>query len=262
MMPPRIGHAIIVWLAIPVLLIPAGGCRKRLRPVEDIGQQLIDDEHAIWAQTEALELVVWPIEVPWADKTGPIGFRVELTNLTDQPLELGPTQFELQDALGRLLPPVPPQRLRGAFATPAATGTALRSAPADGSIYRLANYGKHRHYRTHRRHYYSHHYYPRRYRHHYYSGYYGGYWGYYGAGISIGWGYYDNCDPYDEARITSYFLSELLDDQTVDPNHIAVGNLVFAHRPERGELLTLLFHVPSGSSGDEPAALDFLFEVH
>ncbi|MFQ5489625.1 MAG: hypothetical protein ACE5GE_02785 [Phycisphaerae bacterium] len=266
-----IGNA-VVCMALSALLATAAGCGKRLRPVEDIGQRLIDDDHAILAQTDDLEVVVRPVEVPWATKAGPIGFRVELTNLSEEPFDLTLNRFELEDSLGRLRAPLPPEGLRGAFDAGDRTQTARRSNPPQERRYLLAGYGRSHPYRRYGHRYYRRHYGHYRYPYHY--GFYSGYYGYYGPGLSIGWGYGGYPDPYVEARRTAHFLSELLDDQTITPNHVAVGNLVFAHRPERDERLTLLLHLtpestesgagtpPADSAASPVSTLMFAFEVH
>ena len=232
----RVTPSLAICLLAAAALVPAGaGCRKRLRGIDCPGQTLLDKGRSVLQEADGVEGVVSPVPVPWASKSEPIGFAIELTNFSDRSLRLELDSIELRDPLGRLLKPLPPDRLLRAFG----------AEPVKDSRVRRVAY---------RRYFVRRHYYPRRWLRPYWCG-----WGYgrprYDVRVVGGWGfggmYYD--DTYAEARRIARFLSELLTDQTIAPQHVATGQVVFPYRLRSDDQVTVLIHIPQPDAAPSPA---------
>ncbi|MHC4090802.1 MAG: hypothetical protein ACYSVY_11095 [Planctomycetota bacterium] len=222
----------LVWTCVATATVglAAPGCGKRLRGIETADQIVLHGGKAVLQQADGIEARVSPVRVPWGSTASPVGFNVELTNLSEHAIRLAVAEIELHDAFGRIFEPVPPERLLRSFGvTPGDSAPVRRVAHRPRSIYR------------HRRHYYYGPYraYRRRYRYAYpYAYCYGpSYW--WGAGLYYDTGY----DVYEEERRTARFLSELLTDQVVEPNHAVIGHVVFAYRLSTDEELTFVLRV-------------------
>ncbi len=234
-------------LAAPILgaglAAAAPGCGKHLRGIDCPGQTVLNKGRAVLQETDAVEAVVAPVDVPWATQSEPIGFTITLNNLGEQPLRLELNSLELQDPLGRLVSPLPPDRLLRAF------GTESSATPAARRVSHRTYYVRRYYYRPPRC-------YPR-YSYRYYTGY---AWPWYDYRTVGGWGvggvYYD--DPYAEARRTARFLSELLTDQTIPPRHVATGHVVFPYRLRSDDQLTLRMHLEAADG--TISTLEFRFE--
>lgn len=212
-------------LALATIALAAPGCQRRLRGVETADQVLLRGGKSVLQQADGIEAVVTPVRVPWASKNSPIGFALELTNLTEGPVHLAVADIELHDSLDRIFEPMPPEHLLRSFGI---------GAEGEGTVQTVGH--RPRHVRRHVRHHYRH--YPR-------YVWYRGYPYYY---RTSGWRYgglrFDSgADPYARQRQTARFLSELLTDQTVEPQHVAFGHVVFAYRLDDDEQLTLVVSV-------------------
>jgi hypothetical protein len=208
------------------LLLAASGCGKRLRGLETADQILLDDGRSVLQQADGIEAVVTPVRVPWGSRDSPVGFAVELTNQTEGPVSLAVADIELHDAAGRVFEPIDPGRLRESFGFGSGERRAVQTV-------------------GHRAWYIRRHYYRRPYRYYRRYRWYPGYpWfsrttGWYAGGIYFG----DGPDPFAEQRRTARFLSELLTDQTIEPQHAVFGYVVFAYHLTDEERLTLVISV-------------------
>ena len=242
--------------ALAVLALAVGGCGRSLRGIEGADQVLLHGGKVVLQQTEAAEAAVTPTRVPWGDKSEPVGFLIEVTNLSEQPLHLVVNDIELIDQFGRALRPVDPEQLMRAFGAGAGDRTNVQTV-----AYRRIHVRRPRHHYAH---------YSTCYRPH--PAYYG--WATCSMGPWFGGGpYYDSSyDAYAAQRATAKFLSELLTDQIIDPGHTIRGRVVFTHRLADDEELTLNINLqsiqPAGETepqppGDQPpvTTLTFRFEV-
>ena len=232
----RVTPSLAICLLAAAALVPAGaGCRKRLRGIDCPGQTLLDKGRSVLQEADGVEGVVSSVPVPWASKSEPIGFAIELTNFSGRSLRLELDNIELRDPLGRLLKPLPPERLLRAFGAEPVHSRRVRRV-------------------AHRRYFVRRYYYPRRWLGPYPWG-----WGHGGPRYDIrvvgGWGfggmYYD--DTYAEARRMARFLSELLTDQTIAPQHVAIGQVVFPYRLRSDDQVTVLIHIPQPDAAPSPA---------
>ena len=254
----------LVWtcLAATAITVAVPGCGRRLRGIETGDQTLLHGGRSVLQQAGEIEAVVSPVRVPWGSKSSPVGFLIELTNLSQVPIQLAVDQIELHDAWGRILQPLPPQMLLRSFGADSGEPTRARRV-----AYRPRTI--HRHYR--RRYPVRFHYRPRIYAYPY------GHYGYWPSRWSGGTYYNYGYDPYAEQRHTARFLSELLTDQAIPPQHTVVGHVVFPYRLEKDDELTLVLHLhrqgrgttsqpapapeSDGSAGPLVTTLAFRFEV-
>ncbi|MCP4247534.1 MAG: hypothetical protein GY778_10840 [bacterium] len=235
-------------LAMPVLMgcLAAAGCGKRIRGIETDDQMLLNGRRSVLRQTPDLEVVVTPVRVPWGSRAGPVGFAIELTNLSDGPIELSIDGIELHDDFDRIFKPIAPEKLLQSFGVAAGKSAPVRLAAYRPPVVHRRYYRRHHHVYRYRR--------PWPYP----------YGWYYGSGFSWGGGpYYDaGYDAHLERQRTRRFLSELLTDQTVEPQHAVGGFVVFPYRLAEDQELTLVLRVehpsqsPSTDSADRRAETD------
>jgi hypothetical protein len=264
--PQIVSEVLVTFAALGV-----GGCGRSIRAVDCPEQIVLHGCKAALQQTDLVEATVRPVKVPWASDQGPTAFRIDLTNRSNTAIAFELDRVELRDSFGRVLRPIPPQRLFQAFgheradsATPAVTAAFQRHAYRGLRTYPIP-----------RRHYFARHrwYGPRPWYGHYYRGYpYGYCWyddGFY-SGLWIGSGGYYPDGYYDEQRI-AVFLSELLESAVLVPQEKVGGNVVFAYAPEHDDELTLSIPIRPASRGTtsapadqnalNPTDLEFRFEV-
>jgi len=235
------GRALVwVCLAGATIIVAASGCGRRLRGIDSADQTVLHGRRSVLQQADGVEAVVSPVRVPWGSKSSPVGFFIELTNLTEGPIRLAVEEIELHDAFGRIYQPVAPERLLRSFGAGAGKEARVRTVAYRPRVVRRYYY---RRYPVYRRHWL----WPYRYGYCYgpSSRWYGGL--YYDSGY----------DPYLEQQRTARFLSELLTDQVVEPKHTVVGHVVFSYRLGNDEELTLLLrvHHERAPGASQPARL-------
>lgn len=229
-----------ICLSAGMITVAASGCGRRLRGIESADQTVLHGRKSVLQQADGVEAVVSPVRVPWGSKSSPVGFFIELTNLSSGPIRLAVEEIELHDAFGRIYQPVPPERLLRSFGAGLGKEARVRTVAYRPWVVRRHYY---RRYPVYRR------YWPRPYPY--------GYW----YGPSSRWYgglYYDSgYDPYFEQQRTARFLSELLTDQVIEPKHAAVGHVVFSYGLGDDEELTLLLcvHHERAPDASQPAAL-------
>ncbi len=227
------------------------GCGPRLRPLESTDQVILHDGRAVLQEAEGVEIVVAPVLVPWASRTGPVGFLVEISNVGQAAIEFKVNDLLLEDGLGRKFSPVQPETLL----------RTLAGATQSESQIRLISGRHRRYYRVRRRRHYA--------RPYSYGAYYGTGYGYgYGFGFGYGYGagdgYYDS--TYAQQQEIARFLSGLLESQTVPPEHVVVGYIVFPYHMVKDDDVTVWYHLPTDHTASQPAdrsshAASFRFSV-
>ncbi len=203
------------------------GCGRHVRAVET-GTQLVSNKHrTATVNTPQFEISATWVPVPWASKHGPIAFLLQIANLGESAVHFDLDGVTLEDSFGRIRGVIPPEKLWRAFSASAT------KSPRRTVLVAYRRYVRHsRHYRR---------YYPR---HRVYVS---------SGGFGWGWGPYDY-DPYYEQRETARFLAQLLESQTIVPQGIATGFVVFPYDPEKHDELTLWVEIgpPIGATTTQP----------
>ncbi len=196
-------------------LCPVGaGCGPKIRAVELDDQIVSNKQRTATVNTPKLEVSATSAAVPWAADDTPIAFLLQITNLGDEAVRFDLDGVKLQDGLGRVRGVIPPEKLWRAFSIPSAE-------PAAQAV--LVRHRQIVHVRSKC---YSYHYSPPL------CG------AYRVAGFGV-WGPYYDVDPYYEQRRTARFLAQLLESQTIAPQNVAVGYVVFPYTPQKDDELTL-----------------------
>gem|GEM_PF-3722412 len=226
-------------------LVVIAGCGRRIRAV-DAADQIVSNKHrTATVNTPQFEVSATWTPVPWAGRHGPTGFLLQIANIGDCAVDFDLDGVKLEDGFGRVRGAIPPDKLWRAFSRSSA------SRP------RRAALVSHRRYIRYGRHYHRRYYYDSRPRYRVYTSF--GGWG-------RGWGPYDY-DSYYEQRKTARFLAQLLESQTIPPQGVATGYVVFPYDPEEDDELTLRIEIgrPPGATTTRPAVapttVSMVFEV-
>ena len=210
-------------------LIVVAGCGRRIRAV-DVADQIVSNKHrTATVNTPQFEVSATWTPVPWAGRHGPIGFLLQIANVGDRAVEFDLDGVKLEDGFGRVRGAIPPDKLWRAFSR------SFANRPRRAALVRHRRYVRYG-----RRHYYD---CRPSYRVHTSFG-----------GWGWGWGPYDY-DPYYEQRKTARFLAQLLESQTIPPQGVAVGYVVFPYEPKEDDELTLWIEIGA------PTTVSMVFEV-
>ncbi|MFH0981681.1 MAG: hypothetical protein V2A79_09100 [Planctomycetota bacterium] len=221
-------------------MLAVGGCGRSIRAVETTDQLVSHKHRTATVNTPRFEVTATWTPVPWAGSDGPIAFLLQIANLSEYAVRFDLEGVTLEDGFGRLRGVIPPEKLYRAFSISSADEPP-RAALA--SYRRTVRYS---------RYYYD--YYPE---HRFYA------W-HGGLGWPVG-GAYDY-DPYYEQRKTARFLAQLLESQTLAPQSVALGYVVFAYDPQKDDKLTLRIEIgprveETSTQPAEITTVSMIFEV-